>query len=89
MWTEKSLAAIQIVSASEKVDDFVYDLILNKKENDSVQDFQDKYFKLRRHEELITTAWVREWDKFSFEKAKEEGILCENDYNIFDELKGL
>ncbi len=87
MWTEKSLAAIQIVSASEEVDNFVYNLISNQICPIKRNALCEEYFKLRRYEELITQAWVRGWDKFSFEKAKEEGILCKNDYNIFDELK--
>jgi len=81
------LIQMQLGALQEKVDDLVqeisesYDLMENAKRF-------EEYLKLRRLENLYVDAIQQGWDEWSWEKAEEKGILCKNDYKIFDELKG-
>ncbi len=77
------ITSIQLMTAKEKTDDWFHETFKPTEEQ------RLAYFKLRRKEDMIIDAIEEGWERFNFIKAHKAGHLCKNDYDIFEELKGI
>lgn len=77
---------LEIICLRVDTSDLVHDIAVceNKEERMNLLKKYEKYDRLTR---LLLQAGELDWQEFNWERAHHEGLFCENDYLMFEELR--
>lgn len=62
-------------------------MMINENSYDHRVSLYETWYKVNRLKHLFFQGIVAGWENWSWKRAEDEGWLCRNDYDVYDDLK--